>query len=99
MRNYSSQTVAARQAPQRTCLACRTVKTKRELLRVVLTPEGGIEIDCGGKKAGRGAYLCRSQRCWEKGLDRGRLEHALRGAVRLENREQLLDEARRLLKE
>jgi hypothetical protein len=65
--------------PQRTCIACRTVRAKRELARVVRTTENRVEADSTGKKAGRGAYLCRQRECWEQVLDsRGRLEHALK---------------------
>lgn len=64
--------------PQRTCIACRTVRAKRELVRVVRTETNHVEADSTGKKAGRGAYLCRQRECWDLVLNsRGRLEHAL----------------------
>ncbi len=65
--------------PQRTCIACRTVRGKRELVRIVHTSDNRVEADPTGKKAGRGAYLCRQRECWEEVLrSRGRLEHALK---------------------
>ena len=65
--------------PQRTCIACRAVRGKRELIRVVRTTENHVEADPTGKKAGRGAYLCRARECWETVLSaHGRLENALR---------------------
>jgi uncharacterized protein len=65
--------------PQRTCIACRAVRGKRELLRVVRTAENHVEADPTGKKAGRGAYLCRARECWEAVLSApGRLENALK---------------------
>lgn len=72
--------------PQRTCIACRTVRGKRELVRIVRTATNHVEADATGKKAGRGAYLCRQRECWELVLSgtaevltsRGRLEHALK---------------------
>lgn len=68
----------AKHIPQRTCIACRTVRSKRELVRIVRTVTNHVEADATGKKAGRGAYLCRQRECWEQVLDsRGRLEHAL----------------------
>jgi len=76
--------------PQRTCVACRKVKTKRELIRLVRISNGNVEIDLSGKKAGRGAYLCQSPECWEVGLKRGQLEHNLRTALTQENRQQLI---------
>ena len=61
--------------PQRTCIACRNVKEKKELIRIVRTNEGEIEIDSTGRKNGRGAYICNDVKCFEilkktKGLDR-----------------------------
>lgn len=67
--------------PMRTCVACREEKPKRELVRVVLTPEDGIVIDETGKRNGRGAYLCRQRRCWEEALKRGSLNRALRAQL------------------
>jgi predicted RNA-binding protein YlxR (DUF448 family) len=64
-----------RHVPQRTCAACRAVRPKRELLRVVRTPQGHVELDATGKKAGRGTYLCARRECWDAGLRKGRLEH------------------------
>ncbi len=63
--------------PQRTCIACRQVKPKRELLRIVRTPQGRVEIDAVGKKSGRGAYLCANRSCWQTGLKKKRLEQEL----------------------
>jgi len=76
--------------PQRTCVACRKVKTKQELIRLVRISNGNVEVDPSGKKAGRGAYLCQSPECWEVGLKRGQLEHNLRTALTQENRQQLI---------
>lgn len=64
--------------PQRTCVACRTVRPKRQLIRIVRTPQGEVHIDERGKQSGRGAYLCAQRVCWEEGLKRRRLEAALR---------------------
>lgn len=58
--------------PQRMCIACRQVKSKREMLRVVKSPEGEISIDFTGKKNGRGAYICDSADCVKK-LGKGKL--------------------------
>ncbi len=84
--------------PQRTCVACHQVKAKRELIHLVRTPDSNIEIDSSGKKTGRGAYLCRAWECWETGLKGTRLEHALRGSLNQNNREQLIKQAKELLK-
>ena len=65
-------------APQRTCVACRQVRTKRDLVRVVRTSEGAVVLDETGKQSGRGAYLCRQRSCWEKALSRQDLHRALK---------------------
>ncbi|MCR4729463.1 MAG: YlxR family protein [Saccharofermentans sp.] len=49
--------------PQRSCVSCRTVRDKGDLLRVVVTPDGDVAYDPTGKLAGRGAYLCRNEEC------------------------------------
>ena len=49
--------------PMRMCTACREMKPKRELIRVVKTPEGEIKFDITGKINGRGAYICKSMEC------------------------------------
>jgi len=61
----------------RTCVACRTERTKRELVRVVRLPEGGLILDVTGRRAGRGAYLCADGACWATALKRGAIQHAL----------------------
>ncbi len=64
--------------PQRTCIACRAVRAKRELVRIVRTPEQRVLADATGKRAGRGAYLCRTRDCWDKILSApAQLERAL----------------------
>ena len=76
--------------PQRTCVACRKVKPKRELIRLVRVPDGSVEVDTTGKKAGRGAYLCEVPECWEVGLKGDRLGNVLRVKLTQENRERLI---------
>jgi uncharacterized protein len=67
-----------RHIPQRTCVACRQTNAKRQLVRIVRTPDGGVTIDPTGKRSGRGAYLCESPDCWQAGLKRGALPRALK---------------------
>jgi predicted RNA-binding protein YlxR (DUF448 family) len=62
--------------PQRTCVGCRTVMAKRQLVRIVRTADG-VMVDPTGKLAGRGAYLHDRRSCWEAGL-KGALAHALK---------------------
>ena len=90
MMDISQHTTSVKHVLQRTCVGCRQVQAKRLLIRLVRVSDGNVEVDIGGKKAGRGAYLCRSQGCWEIGLKMGRLEHALRTSISHNNREQLV---------
>ena len=67
--------------PVRTCVMCGTKAAKRDLVRVVLTPEGECIVDETGKRPGRGAYLCHRPDCWERAASTNRLARALRGEV------------------
>lgn len=67
----------SRKIPQRKCVGCQEMKNKKELIRVVRTPQGEIAIDLTGKKAGRGAYICPSLDCLEKAIKGKRLDKAL----------------------
>jgi predicted RNA-binding protein YlxR (DUF448 family) len=64
--------------PLRTCVSCGTKAAKRELLRIVASKDGDVQLDPSGKADGRGAYVCRGGDCRERGLIRGRVQHALR---------------------
>ena len=63
--------------PQRQCMGCRERKAKRELIRVVRTPEGTVSLDFGGKMNGRGAYLCPDPQCLAKAQRSRALERSL----------------------
>ena len=63
--------------PMRMCVGCREMKPKKELLRIVRTPEGAVCIDRTGKLSGRGAYICRSMECLQKARKTRVLERAL----------------------
>jgi hypothetical protein len=97
-RKSISQQVWVKRIPQRTCVACRRVQAKRELIRLVRTSDGSIEVDTTGKRVGRGTYLCRSWECWESGLKGNRLEYALRTSLTQDNLEQLIKYAKDFLK-
>lgn len=66
-----------RKIPQRMCVGCQQMKSKRALIRIVRTPEGEILIDEGGKKAGRGAYLCPDVSCLKAAVKGKRIQKAL----------------------
>jgi len=63
--------------PMRMCVACREMRAKKELMRVVRTADGVLVPDRTGKLSGRGAYLCRSAACVEKAIKTRALERAL----------------------
>jgi hypothetical protein len=78
-----------RHIPQRTCAACRQVRPKRELLRIVRTADGHVVLDATGKTSGRGTYLCARRSCWDLALKKGRLEHELKVTLLPEDRTEL----------
>lgn len=78
-----------RHVPERTCVACAGKEAKRQLVRLVRTPQGPVEVDITGKRAGRGAYLHRDAGCWQLALSKGRLEHHLRVKLSREERARL----------
>ncbi len=63
--------------PMRMCVACREMRAKKDLMRVVKTAEGELRLDTTGKLNGRGAYLCRSAECLKKAVKTRALERAL----------------------
>ena len=65
-----------RKVPIRRCVGCNEGKPKKELVRIVRSAEGAINVDLTGKMPGRGAYLCRSTQCLAKARKAKRLEHA-----------------------
>ncbi len=71
------QGLRPRKIPMRQCLGCNEHKPKRELIRVVRSPEGEVSLDPVGKKAGRGAYICRDIACFKKVRKSGRLSRSL----------------------
>jgi predicted RNA-binding protein YlxR (DUF448 family) len=67
--------------PLRQCLGCREMKPKRELIRVVKSPEGEISLDFKGKKPGRGAYVCPREECLKKARKGRALERAFSAQI------------------
>ena len=62
--------------PLRQCVGCREMKPKKELIRVVKSPEGEVSLDFKGKKPGRGAYLCPNGECLKRSRKSKALERA-----------------------
>jgi predicted RNA-binding protein YlxR (DUF448 family) len=78
----------SKRLPQRTCVACRRVNDKGQMVRLVRVADGSVQV-ASGREAGRGAYICRQTSCWQEGLKGERLERALRTKLSPETREQL----------
>nr|MBN1229085.1 YlxR family protein [Anaerolineae bacterium] len=72
--------------PQRTCVVCKQVASKRTLTRLVRQPDGRIQIDPGGKMPGRGAYICQNPDCWRTAAAGNVLERALGTVLTQEER-------------
>ncbi len=82
-----------RRFPIRSCVVCRTTQQKRELTRIVRTPDGRVVIDPTGKLPGRGAYLCASEECRKAAFEKGSLQRALEVPIPSELRTELTGEA------
>lgn len=67
--------------PMRMCVACRAMRPKKELVRIVRTPEGEVKTDSTGRMNGRGAYVCHDPECLKKAIKSKALERALEAKV------------------
>jgi uncharacterized protein len=83
---------AKRKVPQRQCVGCGELKNKKELIRVIKTPEDTIILDDTGKKNGRGAYICSSFDCFHKAVASKGLERSLKRKIPKEVYEVLEEE-------
>ncbi|MBE5787588.1 MAG: YlxR family protein [Clostridiales bacterium] len=81
-----------KKVPMRMCVGCREMKPKRELIRVVRSPEGAVSMDPTGRKPGRGAYVCKSADCLKRALKQKQLERAFECALGEETSASLIRE-------
>lgn len=81
--------------PMRKCVGCNESKSKKELVRIVRSPEGDISLDTTGKKSGRGAYICPSADCLKKAVKSKRIDKILEVTVPVS----VYEEAERMLTE
>lgn len=86
------KTAPVKKVPMRMCIGCKEHKPKKELIRVVKSPEGDISIDFHGKKSGRGAYVCNCLACLEKAVKTRQLERAFSCQIPAEVVEKLKEE-------
>ncbi len=78
--------------PQRKCVGCEVMKNKKDLIRIVRSPEGEVALDRTGKMQGRGAYVCPDRECIMKAWKGHRLERALEKNISEETYKSLLEE-------
>lgn len=71
----------SKKIPMRQCVGCREMREKKELIRVVKSPEGEVSLDFKGKKPGRGAYLCPDPECLKRARKARALERAFETAM------------------
>jgi predicted RNA-binding protein YlxR (DUF448 family) len=67
-----------KKVPMRQCIGCQEMKSKKEMIRVIRTPEGEICIDATGRRNGRGAYVCRDLACLKKAAKNHGIERSLK---------------------
>lgn len=91
--------MAGKKIPLRQCLGCGEMKSKKEMLRVIRTPEDTVVLDATGKKNGRGAYVCMSGECLQKAMKNKGLERSLKMAIPREIYEELEKEWKSLNEE
>ena len=75
--------------PVRMCVGCQEMKNKKEMIRVIKTPEGTFMLDATGKKNGRGAYVCPSEECLQLARKNKGLERSFKQAIPAEFYESL----------
>lgn len=82
----------AKKIPMRMCVSCREMQPKKELVRVVRTPEDTVLLDATGRANGRGAYLCKKSACLEKAIKSRALERALEISIPAETYDTLREQ-------
>ena len=84
--------VKVRKIPLRKCTGCGEMKSKKELIRVLLEPDRNVCLDATGKKNGRGAYICNKLECFEKAVKTKGLERSLKTQIPQEVLDKLRNE-------
>ena len=67
--------------PERMCIGCQTVHPKKDMIRIVRSPEGEFSVDRTGKKSGRGAYICEKEECFKAAVKEHRFEKSFKSAI------------------
>lgn len=84
--------MSTKKFPQRQCIGCGEMKNKKDMIRVLKTPDGELVLDATGRKNGRGAYLCQSQDCLKQAVKGKGLERSFKMAIPQEVYENLAKE-------
>lgn len=87
-----------KKVPMRQCVGCGEMKSKKELIRVIKTPEEEIVLDATGRKNGRGAYICASMECLKTAMKRRGLERSLKVSIPTEVYDSLEQEMSKIAK-
>lgn len=82
-----------KKVPQRMCVSCRERRNKKDLIRIVLMPDGQVCVDATGKKPGRGVYTCRNKACLTQAVKSHRIERGLKTDIAGEVIDSLYQEA------
>lgn len=90
--------MVTKKVPMRQCVGCAEMKSKKDLIRVIKTPEEEIVLDTTGRKNGRGAYICASMECLKNAQKRKGLERSLKVAIPTEVYESLEQEMSKVAK-
>lgn len=88
--------MSTKKFPQRQCIGCGEMKNKKEMIRVVKTPEGTFALDATGRMNGRGAYVCPSVECLKQAVKNRGLERSFKMAIPKEVYETLEEEMKHL---
>ncbi len=73
--------MAEKKTPMRKCIGCNEMKDKKQLIRIVRNSEGEISVDLTGKLNGRGAYICKSIKCFDAAAKAKRIEKAFKTKI------------------
>ena len=72
---------AIKKTPERMCIGCQQAHPKKDMMRIVRSPEGIFSVDFTGKKSGRGAYICHREECFNIAVKEHRFEKAFKGPM------------------
>lgn len=84
-----NEMAGTKKIPERMCIGCQTVHPKKEMIRIVRSPEGKFSVDTTGKKSGRGAYICQKETCFQTAVKEHRFEKSFKSAMNPEVYEEL----------